>query len=333
MNPADIDNEIVEDDVRTKFSMVPYCVCSMKGMTPSAYLLYGLYKMICGESGACWASDATLSQIAESLSVSTIVRSRKKLLALGLIRSRRIEKKSGGFCLRITVVNIWRHNEQQESPLKTKAPTPPPALRQIDVVPKPLCQIDTVRDVNLTQCTTSNCHTIKNTENNTPKKKNTLSPGGDAVREFPSSGGFIGEDRPQKKDYPVQAAKKLYGRLAAKRKIMRPPNLAKWAAEFRAFLASGQVQRPRFHEVLKWYLMNIGEPFVPQAFGAAAFVQKFIRIEEAMSRMSRPIDERSMTVDQQIELVHKRVRSEPVEVFQRASWKDRLARTAGEGNG
>lgn len=64
------------------------------------------------------------------------------------------------------------------------------------------------------------------------------------------------------------------------RKHYNPKTWARQMADTRA-----QVQDPeRFDRVLDWYCHNLGGQYVPQAYSARAFGEKFIQIEQAMER-------------------------------------------------
>jgi hypothetical protein len=121
------------------------------------------------------------------------------------------------------------------------------------------------------------------------KKSKKLSSGEARSRVSGVSEKGLLKDPDAKPDFAVVAAKKLYTALAGKRKIMAQPNLMKWAATLRRFLASGQVDKKEFRQTLQWYIANIGQPFVPQAFSADAFVQKYVKIESAIAR-SKQVD-------------------------------------------
>ncbi len=99
-------------------------------------------------------------------------------------------------------------------------------------------------------------------------------------------GGFIKE----KESPPDQAetmANRLYIGVHKKNKIMRRPSLLQWRKEFAHLLQEAGPARVK--KVLDWYLLHIGEDYVPEAFCAKTFKDKFIKIEGAMERSLRPV--------------------------------------------
>jgi hypothetical protein len=80
-----------------------------------------------------------------------------------------------------------------------------------------------------------------------------------------------------------KAAEELHRQLAIRRKVMRPPNLEKWAEAFRRLLLDSDVGITRFERVLYWYVEHIDEDeFMPAAYSAQTFCDKFLTIERQM---------------------------------------------------
>jgi hypothetical protein len=80
-----------------------------------------------------------------------------------------------------------------------------------------------------------------------------------------------------------KAAEELHRQLAIRRKVMRPPNLEKWAEAFRRLLLDSDVGITRFERVLYWYVDHIDEDeFMPAAYSAQTFCDKFLTIERQM---------------------------------------------------
>lgn len=86
-------------------------------------------------------------------------------------------------------------------------------------------------------------------------------------------------------------AKRLYKVLAKKRKIMRTPNIKSWCRSFAKL--ERDVPKKKIREVISWYGKNVGEEFIPQAYSAKAFCDKFENIVAAMIRNGG--DQESMT--------------------------------------
>jgi len=80
------------------------------------------------------------------------------------------------------------------------------------------------------------------------------------------------------------------------RKVSHSSSLGQWALSFHKLHTRDGVEIPRIRKVLKWYCAHIrkgdvirsNDDFVPVAYSGNAFRQKFIRIEDAMLRLSKP---------------------------------------------
>jgi len=77
--------------------------------------------------------------------------------------------------------------------------------------------------------------------------------------------------------------------LGENNRIMRNVNLVKWRQEFYDFMSDTKIDAARLRRVLTWYCNNIGEQFVPKAYSAKSFCDKFNNIEDAAIR-AVPID-------------------------------------------
>jgi hypothetical protein len=77
---------------------------------------------------------------------------------------------------------------------------------------------------------------------------------------------------------------KLYQGLASKRKIMRKPNLIAWAKEFKAMKAT--IPTAEIIKVRDWYIANIGKGYMPQAYSAKSFRDKFPNIAYQMEQQT-----------------------------------------------
>jgi hypothetical protein len=83
--------------------------------------------------------------------------------------------------------------------------------------------------------------------------------------------------------FDIKRAKQLYEALANKRKIMRQPNMGQWVREFHELRKDGY-SRETISRVLFWYTNHIGERYIPAAYAAKTFRQKFQNIMDAMER-------------------------------------------------
>ena len=85
-------------------------------------------------------------------------------------------------------------------------------------------------------------------------------------------------------DFDTNAAKKLFVALQKNGKIRSAKSSAKnWAMGFRNLRNDGIAEK-RIESVLQFYLRNIGQPFIPQAFSSSAFRKKFLAIETASEK-------------------------------------------------
>lgn len=88
------------------------------------------------------------------------------------------------------------------------------------------------------------------------------------------------EIKPQ--TYSEKAALYLHDKLAEKNKILRKPKIKDWVWWIDKLFKESEISGERFDKVLKWYCDNIGREFVPHAFSAMGFVDKFVQIEAQM---------------------------------------------------
>lgn len=86
--------------------------------------------------------------------------------------------------------------------------------------------------------------------------------------------------------WDTTAAIKLETAIRRANKVMRKPNPKTWAAQLSALRL--EVGKPRLKAALLWYTKNLGQPYVPAAYSAAGFVEKFQGIEDAMQRADGP---------------------------------------------
>ena len=75
--------------------------------------------------------------------------------------------------------------------------------------------------------------------------------------------------------------------LTIKRKVFRKVNKTNWAKEFRDLRCRDGVDKKRIKTVLAWYIKHIGDEYIPTAFSASGFRDKFIKIEDAMERIQK----------------------------------------------
>ena len=60
--------------------------------------------------------------------------------------------------------------------------------------------------------------------------------------------------------------------------------LSSWAKSIRLLAEQNKISIPRIKKALKWYYENIGAPYVPEIESGASLRDKFLKLENAMSR-------------------------------------------------
>ncbi len=80
------------------------------------------------------------------------------------------------------------------------------------------------------------------------------------------------------------SASKLHKALQVKKKIYRKVNKRQWILQFKKLRIDDGVKKKDIKEVLSWYIRHIGEEFVPQAYSAKSFREKFDQIFAAMEQ-------------------------------------------------
>lgn len=104
---------------------------------------------------------------------------------------------------------------------------------------------------------------------------------------------FFWHDEAKRSSGPVQSldyerAEALNTAVRNKAKVHRGFSLRSWADEFRRIREVDGIDNPRIQRVLEWYIQNIRGKFVPLAFSAASFRQKFLNIEACYERQEGP---------------------------------------------
>lgn len=92
-------------------------------------------------------------------------------------------------------------------------------------------------------------------------------------------------------------AKTLYRGLALKRKVFRQHHMPSWAKALQAVL--DHFEKDEVIKVIEWYVAHIDDDFMPQAYSAKTFVDKFAAIYRAYSKADLANPEAS--VEQRLE--------------------------------
>lgn len=99
------------------------------------------------------------------------------------------------------------------------------------------------------------------------------------VKGFP-----IDIDTNRKEGFADRKAKALHNALAEKRKLMRKVDISKWATVIKRFINESGIAEDEFGTVLDWYMQRIGDQYIPRAYSATAFCERFVDIADAMER-------------------------------------------------
>lgn len=76
------------------------------------------------------------------------------------------------------------------------------------------------------------------------------------------------------KSWCEQAAQVFIRELSTRRLLMRQPSIKAWAGEFQAILGQG-VPKKELKETILWYLQMLHAPYMPQAYSARTFRDKY----------------------------------------------------------
>ena len=125
---------------------------------------------------------------------------------------------------------------------------------------------------------------------NKVRESNTVVPKG-------SNGLISSKNADISKSFDYRMSSKLYESLAKKRKIMRKVDLVRWSKQFAKFRIDNNLSKMDFKKTLMWYCKNIGGEFVPRAYAAKSFCDKYVRILDA----KEPPKDKSMPQEEQYE--------------------------------
>lgn len=87
------------------------------------------------------------------------------------------------------------------------------------------------------------------------------------------------EEASQPTSEASQLASRLGNALRAKRKVKRRVDITKWAKDFESLIK--EYGHPQVDQVLSWYIENIGKEYVPEAYSAKTFKDKYLAILKA----------------------------------------------------
>lgn len=131
---------------------------------------------------------------------------------------------------------------------------------------------------------TQKCRDCANSVNRSNIDKSRPSP---KAQDNVLSGGFF-DDPNSTREISVEEvlAQKLLDGLSRKRKIIKRPRISNWASEIRKFLEITNYSPEEFESTMLNYLERIDDEYMPVAFCAATFCEKYPKILTALQRKS-----------------------------------------------
>lgn len=155
---------------------------------------------------------------------------------------------------------------------------------------------------------------ITNEKENKEKRIQSPAPRSDNARKAPSASlgggrmkGFVDiekPDTPPQDKHAIQISRRLAEGLSKKGKLTRSVNISKWTSQVEDWILETNIEPSRILKVLDWYLENINNEFMPEAYSANTFRDKFPRIESAKRRSTKmSMEDRNK---QTLEIVRKR---------------------------
>ncbi len=105
------------------------------------------------------------------------------------------------------------------------------------------------------------------------------------------------------KEIDFKLAERLYAIVSSYIKVNKKANLREWANQFRLMREKDGIPLEDIEKALDWYSENIGGEFIPEAFSAKSFREKYVngKIPAAMKRTS------GYYVDREIEMAMKKL--------------------------
>lgn len=93
--------------------------------------------------------------------------------------------------------------------------------------------------------------------------------------------------------HPQRAAKTLARGLEERKLLFPKPRIHNWAKAIEKFLKTSEIDPDFFDSILDWYLKHISDKFMPQAYSAQTFCEKFagIMLQKRIYEERNPPDE------------------------------------------
>jgi len=288
----------------------------LKKLGPISWCIYTTLISFCGNKDTCFPSHKTISEVT-GVSIRAVINHLRKLEEMGYIKTEGRTNSNGSSISNLYCVIYL----SQLTPISTEE------LGVNDIQTGLHGQNNRgERDTDLglypMQEGGAPDTDKEETRNKKQGRRNTVKnvagkPGDNPARKKPSKsitgkpqGFFSGDSEIPQKTHGRVSAELLYNRLQAKRKIFRPADMKKWSAEIDSFLQSSGLSVSEFDYVLQWYCDNIGGQYVPQAFSAKAFCDKFARIQTQAEFSSGENNSGDYEKDEQVQRIMKRLEAE-----------------------
>ena len=248
---------IIQDESAHRFfTQIPNIIIDNRELSHTAFRLYIWYKKVCGESGQCYQSIKTISEGC-SMRRQSVIKSRRELEAQGLIRVEKSNNKNGSIQITVIILDIWKRNNKVYE-----------VVRMGYAVPKRGVRMGYVGGVRMGYC---NKNPLEN-------KKGSLSTPKGVDQTCDSS--FSPNERIRKKRQPTKfhhrCAREFAKVVSSHIKINCRANMIEWANQFRKMEENDKVPKSTIRDTIKWYSRNIGGDYIPQAYSAKAFRQKYM---------------------------------------------------------
>lgn len=249
---------------RSWFTMIPNIVVEGGNLSHAGFRLYVWYKKVCGEkNGTCYQ---TIDTICEGCGMSrpTAIKARKELVTVGLVKIVKKASEDGTVKIIVRIVDVWQENSKAFLLKKGSR----------------------VKDSNFGRV--NDIYSNKNPLEEEPK--NTLS-------EQKSFDGRRGKRQPS--PFDAKAAAKLHKVVSSHIKVNCRSDNKQWAYQFRLMREVDKVPAADIRKAIEWYGKNIGKEYIPEAYSAAAFREKYNngKIPGAMKRSSNGDGDNSVATD------------------------------------
>lgn len=258
------------DERTTGFSMIQNDVCDKFGaiIGPYAAVVYlSLCRYVNREIRNAWPSHQTIADNWR-ISVSTVKKAIDVLTAAGMIRVEHRYRPDGGRASnRYFLRNLPDIDSIVAGPHSRQTARPQPPKTQ-GLAVKRLSEQYTLNNIK---------------EKKKPPRRTSVT---QAVEM-----GFDLNGQPPVKKFHQRSAEILYDGLMKHRKIMsnEPPNLKDWAETFRLFTVCNDIAPEELEVRVQWYatkgLPLIATDFIPQAYSAELFCQKYVQISDSRDRV------------------------------------------------